>query len=180
MCIRDRLGDIGADQEAAQDAMNLAEASGYGTVYLRALQFVAGDRFAAGDATGGWKLIHRGLERYWGGQFPALQGYNLLTEVLNTTEGAGHPNLRLAMWREAVALIDTDPDLAQRAMAHRGMADAANAAHQSAEAEKEYAEAVRLIALAPQTEATRSDRVEDEILSLIHICRPIPRNGRWN
>lgn len=159
------LGDIGADQEAAQDAMNLAEASGYGTVYLRALQFVAGDRFAAGDATGGWKLIHRGLERYWAGQFPALQGYNLLTEVLNTTEGAGHPNLRLAMWREAVALIDTDPDLAQRAMAHRGMADAANAAHQSAEAEKEYAEAVRLIALAPQTEATRSDRVEDEILT---------------
>ena len=157
------MSDIGADEKAAQGAMNQAQKSGYGTLYLRALGFFAGDRFATGDSSGGWKLANAGLERYWSGRFPDMRGFNLYTDVAYAAGAAGQSNLQLANWREGVSVIDANEDLLLRASAHSNMAEAASAAHQPELAKQHYGEAARLYALVPQTEAAQAERVEIEI-----------------
>jgi CHAT domain-containing protein/cytochrome c-type biogenesis protein CcmH/NrfG len=157
------MGDIGADEKATGRAELLAQSSGYVGLFLRAVFFAADDKLATGDQPGASALAVMGLERYWVGQIPALRGYSLYMGQAYTAEAAGRPNLQLAVWREAVALIDSDENLFLRAAAHNYMARAATAAHQPQIAEVQYAEATRLFALAPQTEASRSDALETEI-----------------
>jgi len=83
--------------------------------------------------------------------------------MVSVGEAGDQPNLQVASWREAVALIDTDKEILQRAMAHAVFANAATAARQFQTAEQQYAEASRLFTLAPRTGASRSDALENAI-----------------
>ncbi len=157
------MGDIGADERAAQSAMNQAQKSGYGGLYLRAVFFAADDKRFTGDQAGASAIVSMGLERYWSGQIPARRGYSLYYGLAYVAEASRRPNLQVAIWREAVALIDSDEELLQRAMAHSLMADAATAARLPHIAEQQYAEAARLFAAAPRTEANRTDALETGI-----------------
>jgi CHAT domain-containing protein/cytochrome c-type biogenesis protein CcmH/NrfG len=157
------MGDIGTDKKAAQRAMDRAQKNGYGAIYLRALGFAVEDEFGTGDQSGGSKLANAGLEGYWSAQYPVMRGYNLYSEIAVNAETAGRPALRTAIWREALALIDSDEDLLLRAWAHNYMASAATAAHRPQIAVAQYAEAARLFALAPRTEASRSYALETEV-----------------
>jgi CHAT domain-containing protein len=157
------MGYLGAFETAAQHAIDRAQRDNYRTLYLRALGFVAEIRTDSGDLSGSWKLISRGLERYWSGQTPAMRGYSLYTKLAYAGESPKWPNLQLAIWREAVTLIDSDEDLSLRASAHSLFANAASAADQPEIAKEQYAATARLYALAPQTAANSSDRLESEI-----------------
>ena len=159
------MGDIGTYEKAARRAQDRAQQAGYGALYLRALGFVAESKFDTGDRSGGWKLVCAGLERYWSGQFPAMRGYNLYVQAAFAAEAADRSNLQVAILREAVATVDTNEDLLLRADAHSNMAKAAKAARQPVVAEHQYGEAARLYALAPQSEATRAHRLENEIMT---------------
>ena len=158
------MGDLGAKEKAAQRAQDRAQQAGYGALYLRALGFVADAKLYTGDRPGAWRLLCTGLESYWSGQFPAMRAYNLYTFVADAPE-ANQPNLQLAIWREAVALIDTNENLLARADAHSSMAGAAKVVQQAEVAEHHYEEAARLYALAPPSEATRANRLLNEIMS---------------
>ncbi|HYK51640.1 MAG TPA: CHAT domain-containing protein, partial [Terriglobales bacterium] len=157
------MGDVGADEKAAHGAMAKAKTSQYGAVYLRALSFAVSDALDTGDSAYSLNLAINGLERYWSGSFPAKRGYALYQDLAYLAESDGRPNLRVAAWRESVSLIDSDEDLLHRAMAHKALADAATANKQLRVAEQQYAEAARLFGLAPQTGASRSRRLENEI-----------------
>lgn len=157
------MGDLGTYDKAAHRAQERAQQAGYGGLYLRATGFAAENEFDTGDRAGGWKLVCTGLERYWSGQFPVLRGYSLYGQGALAAAAAGRSNLQLALWREAVAMIDTHEDLLLRAGAHSSMANAASAAHRPDVAMHQYEEAARLYALAPPTEATRAFRLENEI-----------------
>jgi len=170
------MGDIGADEKATARAEELAQKSGYGGLYLRAVFFAADDKLAAGDQHGASAMGNMGLGHYWSGQFPRQRGYNLYVGQDYIAEAAGRPNLQVAVWREAVALIDPDENLFLRAAAHNFMARAATAAHQPQIAAAQYAEAVRLFALAPRTEALRSDALETQI----RMARVEARLGRFD
>ncbi|MGD0414323.1 MAG: CHAT domain-containing protein [Terriglobales bacterium] len=159
------MGDIGADEKATGGAMDLARTSGYEALYLRAVVFAAEDKVATGDQPSASAIANMGLERYWSGQFPGRRGHSLYTGLADAAEAAGRPNLQVAIWREAVALIDPDENLLLRAMAHNAMADAATAARLPQIAEQQYAEAGRLFAAAPRTEASRNDALENGIRS---------------
>jgi CHAT domain-containing protein/tetratricopeptide (TPR) repeat protein len=156
------IGDLGTLEKAAHRAQDRAQQAGYGALYLRALGFVAESELDTGDRRSVWSLVYAGLEHYWSGQFPAMPGYNLYTFAAGAA-AADQSNLRLAIWREAVAVIDTDESLLIRAEAHRGVADAATAAQRPEVAKRRYEEAARLYALAPRTEATRANRLGSEI-----------------
>jgi CHAT domain-containing protein len=158
------MGDLGAHEKAARRAQYRAQRAGYGALYLRALGFVADSKLDTGDRPGVWRLVCAGLGRYWSGQFPAMRGYNLYTFVADAAE-ANQFDLRLGIWREAAAVIDGDENLLLHAEAHSNMANAARAAHQPEVAERQYQEATRLYALAPQTEATRANRLASEIMT---------------
>ena len=170
------MGDIGADERAVRRAMDRGEQHGYGALLLRALFFKAEDERATGNHAGASKLASSGLGRYWSGRFSPFRGYNLYYVLGSTAEAADRPNLQAAVWREAVALIDSDENLLLRAWAHNYMANAATAAHQPQIAERQYAEASRLFALAPRTEASRSYVLETEI----RIARLEARQRRFD
>jgi CHAT domain-containing protein len=170
------MGDIGADEKATGRAELLAQKSGFGGLYLRAVFFAADDKLAAGDQPGASATVSMGLERYWSGQFPIQRGYNLYFVLGNTAEAVGRPNLQVAVWRTAAALIDPDGNLFLRAAVHKFMANAATAAHQPQIAAAQYAEAARLFALAPRTEANRNSALEMEI----RVARVEARLGRFD
>jgi len=157
------MGNLGAAVKFSQLALEQAQQSGYPTLYLRALGLAAEDKFDSGDRAGGWRLIRAGLQRFWSGQFPDMRGYSLYTHAVYSPDAAARPNFQLAILHEAVALIDSSQDLPLRAAAHNATGDAATAVHQPQIAEQQYAEAARLYALAPRTEATRNDRIEGDI-----------------
>jgi CHAT domain-containing protein len=157
------MGEIGADEKATSRATGLAQKSVYGGLYLRAVFFAAEDKLATGDQPGGAAITDMGLERYWSAQLPALRGYSLYFGLADAAGAARQPNLQVAIWREAVSLVDAEKGLLFRAVAHSFMADAASAARLPQVAEPQYAEAARLYAAAPRTEASRNDILETEI-----------------
>jgi CHAT domain-containing protein len=170
------MGDFGTDEKASGRAMDLARKNEYGALYLRAVFFTAQHKLATGDQAGALAIGSMGLERYWSGQFPARRGYSLYAGLAYTVEAASRPNFEVAIWREAVALIDSDAELLQRAMAHNSMADAATAARLPQIAEQQYAESARLFAAAPRTEASRNDALE----TAIRTAQLEARRGRFD
>ena len=159
--------DTGADEKATDLAMRRAQKNGYSALYLRAAMFAADDKNDVGDRAGAITLADAGLERYWSGQFPPVRGYSLYAELAEVAGSAtaSKPNLQVAFWREAVALVDLEEDSLERAMAHKSMADAAISAGLPEIAEQNYAEAGRLLAAAPRNNANRVAAVETEIRS---------------
>ena len=158
-------GNIGADEKTAGRALDLAQKSSYGSLYLRALFFTAEDAFATGDSRTALNLANAGLVHYWASLLPVRRGFSLYTEMTFVAEAAKQPNLQAASWREASALIDADPDLLQRAMTHELFANAATTAGNFQVAGQQYAEASRLFALVPQSGASRTDAIENSIRS---------------
>ena len=156
------MGDIGTSEKASLRAAEEAQKSNYGGLGLRALDFVAAVKFETGDSPGAWKLLQVALERYWSGQFPTMHGYNLY-QVGGSWGTNEQPNLAMAIWREAAALIDSDHDVLLRAWAHHYMADAAARAHRPDIAAQQYTEAAKLFSLAPRTDASRGYHLETEI-----------------
>jgi CHAT domain-containing protein/cytochrome c-type biogenesis protein CcmH/NrfG len=157
--------DTGADEKATDLAMRRAQKNGYGALYLRAAMFSADDKNDVGDLAGAIALADAGLERYWSGEFPPVRGYSLYAELAEVagSAGASQPILQVALWREAVALVDLDEEPLERAMAHKSMADASISAGLSEIAEQNYAEAGRLFAAAPRNNANRAAALEAEI-----------------
>jgi CHAT domain-containing protein/cytochrome c-type biogenesis protein CcmH/NrfG len=170
------IGDIGADERATGRAMGRAQRADYAALFLRALFFTAEDERATGDQAGASKLTSAGLERYWAGQFASRPGYNLYYTLAKSAEASDQPHLQTAAWHEAAALIDSDGNLLVRAWAHKSMANAATGARLPQLAEQQYAEAARLVALAPRTDASRSYALETEIL----IAQVEARLGRFD
>lgn len=159
------MGDIGTRSESVERARQRAEQNAYGALNLRAISFAASGETMNGDPSRGLKLARAGLASYWSGQYPPRLGYNLYTEVAHNSEIAGRPNLRVASWREALGLIDSDENFLLRAWAHDAAADAATEARLPEVAEREYGAAARLFATAPRTDATRNYAIETEIRS---------------
>ncbi len=149
-------GDVGTDEKLSDQAQRRAVSSGYDALYLRALFFAADDRLNIGDRTGAANLTDKGLEKYWRGQLPAQNAHNLYAESAYIADAGGWPNLGLATWQEDAALLASDEDLLRRAWTQNFAGDAATAASEPQLAVAHYAEAVRLMALTPSTEASRS------------------------
>jgi CHAT domain-containing protein len=157
------MDDLGTYRKMAQRAMDRAQKHGYDGLYLRSLVFAADEKIGAGDRSSAWKLSLTGLQRYRSGQYPSMQGYNLYGCLAYDAESHDQFNLQLALWREGVAVLGSDTNLQRLAAAHELLAHAAKAAHQPRLAEQQYAEAARVYALAPQTEASRSNAIENQI-----------------
>ncbi len=170
------MGDIGTDERASATAADLAQKSGYSALHLRAVVFSTADLLSTGDQTGASKSISTALHTFWSGQFQALRGYNLYFYEAEIAQSLNLPNFRMASLREATEFADSSPDALQRAWAHNDLAEAAADAQRPDIAERQYAEAARLFALAPPAEASRNYAIE----SGIRIARLETRFGRFD
>jgi CHAT domain-containing protein len=157
--------DIGGDERASARAMGRAQNERYQSLYLRAVHFAADDKLSTGDQHGAMSLASAGLTQFWSERIPYLRGYSLYVGLAEAADAANQPHLQVAIWREAVSLVSGDDDLLQRAMAHSGLAHAATDAGLSRIAQREYAEAARLFAIAPRSAASEADAIETEIHS---------------
>lgn len=156
----------GADERFSRRAMERARDSGYDGLYLRALSFIADDQLGTGDLSAGLKSVSTGLARCWSVQIPAYRAYSFY-KILGLAPAfvANRPYLAMAIWREAIALVESDDDVLIRAWAHSYAARAAATTRQPESAERHYAEAARLFGLAPKTDAIQDYILWNEILT---------------
>lgn len=156
--------DWGGDERISQRALELAQKSRYDGLYTRAIYFLADDEIQNGDSASGLKSAAMGLQRYWSGQVSVRQAYNLYHLLGSLPEyTATRPHLVMATWHEATTLADSTDNPLVQAWAHNGAARAAISVAQPNIARREYAEAARLLALAPKTDAILDDSLWNEI-----------------
>jgi CHAT domain-containing protein/cytochrome c-type biogenesis protein CcmH/NrfG len=148
--------DWGGDEHFSQQAMELAQKAGYDGLYTRAIYFLADDQVQDGDLVSGLRSAAIGLQLYWSREISPARAYNLYDLLGSIPEyAATRPHLIAAAWREATTLADSTDDRLVQAWAHGASARAATSIGQPGVAHREYAEATRLLALAPKTDAVR-------------------------
>jgi CHAT domain-containing protein/predicted Zn-dependent protease len=157
-------GKYGESLRSIDAAMEQAKDYGYKSAYLRGLGFASDLASTLGNVRNGWANAHKGLTAYWSGTFRPMLGYNLYTDLDTAADARKQPYLQVAIWEQALGLLDSDNDPLLRGMAHAWMAKAAIAANMRDVAAKEFMEASRWFAAAPQNDATRNDQVEVETL----------------
>ena len=155
-------GNLGEARRWYEQAAQSARASGYSAIYLRTQDHLSGLNTESGKVDESSAIIAPALARFWSGHDPAMRGYNLYYDVYEASRLTKRPHLQMAAWRDGLVLSDSFRDSVLRAMAHSAMADAAVAADVPSVAEKEFAKAAELFAVAPQIRSTRIARVEAE------------------
>jgi CHAT domain-containing protein len=154
------MGRLGASRQALRLILVETEQSKYPLLYLRLLGNISEMDTAIGDPDSGWAEAQRGLSLYWAESVPPMQGYNLHLRLYDAAGEVSRPNLQVAIWSQALHMIDGDEDFLLRAMAHSKMASCAFAADMPKVAASEFKEAERLFFLAPQSATTGNYRVE--------------------
>jgi CHAT domain-containing protein len=157
---RSLMGDLGSAQSILQQAIASAGEARYPTLYLRSVGNAAEIESGTGNVASAWSRASDGLSFFWQASLRPMQGYNLYVRLGLMAEQLHRPHLRVAIWREALVLIDSDEDYLLRAMAHSTTASAAWSADMPDLARKEFAEAERLFALAPDTDVLFGHRIE--------------------
>jgi CHAT domain-containing protein/tetratricopeptide (TPR) repeat protein len=159
----DAVGDLGTYQNAIGRGLKEAEDHKYLALYLRALGFQALSFASLGDSNAGFSLASKGLRLFWSNHVDLMKGYNLYHDLDAAADGLRLPNLQVALWREATALLDQHPNLLLRAMAHRWYGNAAYLANLPTLAAEQLSQASALFASSPQTAATARDRMDAEV-----------------
>jgi CHAT domain-containing protein/tetratricopeptide (TPR) repeat protein len=157
------LGDWGAVRAATLKGVNQAKNYGYVTLYLGGLGFQADETSFMGDDATGFLFAIEGLKVFWSRPIELTKGYNFYTDLDTAADNLRLPNLQVALWRQATSVIDADPDVLQRAMAHRWYGNSAYLANMPRLAADEFAKASALFAAAPQTAATMRRHMDAEI-----------------
>jgi CHAT domain-containing protein len=87
-----------------QAALNLAQKSRYGDLYLRALAFDATAQWSIrGDSEKSWTADWAGMQNYWAGSSPVLRYFSFLQDVAAANENLGYPQVVYSFRREAQA-----------------------------------------------------------------------------
>jgi CHAT domain-containing protein/tetratricopeptide (TPR) repeat protein len=157
------VGDLGTYQTSIDRGTSEAQTHNYRALYLRGLGFQSLAAAAQGEADRSFTLAGRGLNIFWSGRVDLMKGYNLYTDFDAAADDQHLPNLQVAIWREATALIDRHSNVLLRAMAHRWYGNAAYLANLPTLAASEFSKASALLAASPQTSATMRDRVDAEV-----------------
>ena len=156
-------GNFGAAQSDIDRGTRLAMDHGYRALFLRGLGFQSDAAGLLGDTKASFSLASRGLEIFWTDPIDLMKGYNLYTDLDTAADMLHQTYLQVAIWKQATELIDVHPDLVQRAMAHRWLANSAYLAHMPKLAAEEFSKASALFAAAPQTEATVRGKIDADV-----------------
>jgi CHAT domain-containing protein/tetratricopeptide (TPR) repeat protein len=158
-----QAGDMETYRKAILLGRKQAEMHRYPTLFLRAIGFHALSTVSLGDTPRSFELATQGLASYWKGEIELTMGYNLYTDLDSAAGYLREPHLQLAIWREATAIQDQDPDTVKQAMAHHWFAMAAYQAGLNDLAESEFRKSDKCFARSPNTAATIRDRLDAEV-----------------
>ena len=155
--------NLGEARAAYSAAASEAAESNYKVILLGAQDHWSMAAGASGDYAGGWLVALHGLKEFWQGAFPDVRGYNFYYSLCEMARFRHRPFLELSIWKDAIPLTQSSTDLAQVAVAHSLMANAAMAAHDPTLALHELNRASQLFARSPQIESTRMAHFETEV-----------------
>ena len=156
------LENLGLAHTEYGNALREADRGRYSSLGLRAQDHICVLDGASGDIPSGWRTASDALARFWSGVYPKVRAYNIYYGIYELSREARQPHLQMAAWRDGLALVESSPDTAQRAIAHSLMATAAQTASQPQMAEQEFARASQLFSISPQIESTRIAAIEAE------------------
>jgi CHAT domain-containing protein len=157
--LRENLGQAKTHYETAS---RMAQENGYGELYLRSQDRLAGLEAASGEFDVAWQVLWRGLGAFWVGNYPDVRGYNFYYNVYELARIRHLPRMQVAAWRDGLQLVESSPDVAERAMAHMAMANAAEAAGMKKISSEEFGRSGVLFNQAPRTHTTRVAWLEAE------------------
>jgi CHAT domain-containing protein len=153
-------GNLGRAREFYERAAREASKAEYAALYLRTQDHLAAFDLNSGNFRASWDRLHRALERFWAGTYPAMRGYNLYYNLQESARIRSQAHLQKSVWSNGLRLSDSFTDQSLRAMAHSLMADAAIANGETDSAQHEFGLADRLFSDSPQTRATRVAKLE--------------------
>jgi CHAT domain-containing protein len=154
--------DVGTARVRYAAASEEAKAHGFQAMYLRSQDHLAGLEAVIGGFESAWKRTAWGLAGFWSGNYPDVRGYNLYFNLYELTRLTGEAHTQVAVWLDGIRLTDSSPDIAQRAMAHLAMGNAAEKAGMPELSVAEFSQADELFKEAPQIPSTRIARLEAE------------------
>jgi CHAT domain-containing protein/tetratricopeptide (TPR) repeat protein len=157
------VGDLGTYQSAITRGIKEAQTFHYTALFVRGLGFEALSAASLGNDSKSFSLAVEGLALFWSRHIDLTKGYNLYTDLDAAAGDLAEHNLQVTLWREATALLDHDPDIVKRAMAHRWYGMAAYMASNPKLATSELTKANVLFAASPQTPATIRDHLDAEV-----------------
>jgi CHAT domain-containing protein/tetratricopeptide (TPR) repeat protein len=156
----------------ARNAVGLAAKHSYPVLKSRATKTLSGIEWAVGDSEGAWNTVAGGMQEYWISDLPRLRGYNLLTDLDFLAEDGQQSFLQAAVLKEAVPMIQDDPDTVMRAFECGRLARALQRTGDLAGAERAFGDMARLFGATPESDRSRNLAAEAEIgLSEIEVER---------
>jgi CHAT domain-containing protein/tetratricopeptide (TPR) repeat protein len=158
-----KMGRFSESRRALETSLQLARASGYRTVSLRALGLAAALHTDQGNTMAAASLDREGLRRYWDGVYPPIRAYQFYSDLGFHAEKREQWNFALILAKEAVAAIALSPQRLGEAFARHRLAKTAVRADNPALAIAEFDRARNLFAALPQTEVTRTYLADGEI-----------------
>jgi CHAT domain-containing protein len=147
----------------ASEAMELAKQHNYNALELRATTFLAGLYQSMGDRQLAWKYSYAGLKRYWNGVYTQMRGYSLYAGLDLLAEDNQQWYLDISLIREALTMIQSDPDLALRAIEQHRLARAFVVIGDLSEAETSFHEAEALFLRTPAGDRKENLEVETQL-----------------
>lgn len=155
--------ELGLARSEYRTASKEAKANGFQLLYLRTQDRLAGLDAASGSMDSAWRKTTEGLAAFWSGSYPDVRGYNFYVDICELTRVGGLWQTQVAAWRDGIRFTESSPDIAQRAMAHLGMGNAAQKAGLRQISATEFARAEELFRESPQIPTTQLARLEAQI-----------------
>ncbi|ABF43247.1 TPR repeat protein [Candidatus Koribacter versatilis Ellin345] len=152
-------GNFGAS-EFLRRARQISQAASYAGISLRALNFLAADRFARGDLAGGWHASSDGIREFWAGSQDLTYGYNLYTTVEFGVEVRNSWFSDVAYGEQALSLVEGNQKPFARAEEHLALAKASLLAKSPAVSLEHLRAAESLIADVPPSSETSNFRMD--------------------
>jgi CHAT domain-containing protein/tetratricopeptide (TPR) repeat protein len=160
---RNMTGDIGSAERLFSAAWQKSDASGYASLAMRAAGFLAFIYWEEGRLQEAWQQSQSGLLVFWSRSLEPMTGYNLYSCMDLIADSEEKPYLDLAITKQALSLLSNSSDLLLIAEEHQRLARAALRVRDVGLAESHFADASRLLTLAPRTEATENYRIAADI-----------------
>jgi CHAT domain-containing protein/tetratricopeptide (TPR) repeat protein len=149
--------------ETISASLHLAEQSGYGTLYLRALGFAAAMETDNDNVVAAESQDQAGLKKYWSGAYPSLRAYQFYDDLTDHARQSEEWHFAAALGREATRAISSTPNRSGEGMARFRLAISSKMAGNPGEAVNQYTIAENIFASLPSDEENLGFRADSEL-----------------
>lgn len=158
---------------ANERALEIATRTKYQSLELKSLASVLRGRYELGLPDSLWRPAWDGLTIYWNGAYRPVRAFNILVNLSQAAESSRLLKAAYLLRKEAVSILDEDPNLRQRALAHSTLASSAQLAGDWRASNAEYSTAEALFQQAGDPASAHEYRAE----AILARAKALTENG---